>query len=170
MKRVTALLALVVAAVATVVYAAQKQDQAKPAADAKQMMPKVTLEPKAMPKAVCKDPDKVIATVNGEKILEKQVFDEVQKRMDAQMKRMLAGFEIPQERMDAMRAQLHKSIAEMLVDQAVITQEIKKEKLQVTDAQVDSRIDEIAKQRNMTRDQILAQIANYGMSEQDLKD
>ena len=163
MKRLTVLFILLITVFSISGWAAKEKEEAKAVAE-------VAIDKPAEEKpAVCENPEQVIVKVNGQEIKEKQIFDEVEKRVEAQKKRMPAGWEIPQERWDSMRKQLHEKVSQMLVDLTLIDQQMKKHDLKVTDKQVEDKIDEIAKERNITRAQILEQIAQYGMNEDDLK-
>lgn len=168
MKKLAALLVLAVVAVSTVLYAAQ-QGEKKSASEAKDAAPAKVEAPREEPKAAAKDPEKVIVTVNGEKIKEKQISEEVDKRVEAQKKMVPAGMDVPQERWDMMRQQLRDKVAEMLVEVSLIEQQMKAKDLKVTDEQVKDRIAEVAKERNVTKEQILEQVAQYGMTEKDLE-
>jgi peptidyl-prolyl cis-trans isomerase C len=163
MKKLAVLSAMAI--VAAVLVAAPQQEQKTPA-DAPAAVKVESLAP-----AAPQNPDKVIVTVNGEKIRERQIFDEVEKILQAQMKNMPAGWEISQERLDGIRQRLRDQVKRGLVDQTVILQEFKKQGFKITDEQVNSRIDEMAKGSNLTREEFIKQItAQYGLTEQQMKD
>lgn len=116
--------------------------------------------------AVPVDKDKVVVTVNGKALTEGQVAEELEKRVEAQKKRMPPSVEFPQSRVQQMR----RGVIDMKVDQILIQQEMDKKKLTITDDQVMAEIKKIADQKGQTMEQVQAMIAEYGMTMEDLKE
>lgn len=140
---------------------------ANPMPVATEMMPQAPQAP-AEPAAPAKpvDPATVVVTVNGTQITEGQISAEMDKRIAAQKKRMPAGMEIPAQQMQMLR----QSIVDMMVDQALVNQTMTEKKLTVTDQQITDEITSIASKRNQTMEDVEKEIANYGMTMDDLKE
>ena len=140
--------------------AVQPKEEAMPVAT------KMAVEPKPEPVAAPIDPAAVAVTVNGTQITEGQITDQVNKRIEAQKKRMPAGMEIPAQQIEMLRA----SVADMLVEEELVKQKLAEKKIAVTDEQATEKITEIAGQRGQTLEDVEKEISNYGMTLADLKE
>ena len=141
--------------------AAQSSEEAMPVAT--EIIPPAVQKPVAP--AAPADPQAVVVTVNGTKITEGQISQEVEKRIEGQKKRMPAGMEIPAEQLQMLR----KSIVDMLVTQELIKQKLSEKKITVSDEQVIEEIKTLAAQQNQTLEDVEKEIAQYNMTMDDLK-
>jgi len=138
---------------------AEQVEQAVPETPAAEI---VAVEPPAIPAP--DDPDAVVATVNGSPITEGAVFEELNKRMQAMKKRMPEGQEMPQQKKDQMRM----SVVDVLAQRMMLSQELAKRNITVSDEKVLGEITKIAAERGQTIDEIKTEIAQYGMTLDDL--
>jgi len=111
------------------------------------------------------DLDAAVVTVNGQKITEKEIDDELQKGIEMMKKRMPGGGEIPEQR----KQQMRNRVVDMKVEQALLAQEIKKKDITVSDEQVLEEIKKIAGQRDQSMEDVEKEIAKMGMTLEDLK-
>jgi peptidyl-prolyl cis-trans isomerase C len=111
----------------------------------------------------------VAVIVNGQKILESQIAEEVDKRMQARMKMMREGMEIPQERLMELRKQTRVQVGEMLVDKALIDMALKEKNITVTLEQADESMKKFAEENGMTLEQMAEQISRSGMTRDDVR-
>ncbi len=111
------------------------------------------------------DPKAVVVTVNGQEITEKEVSDEVAKRVEMQKKRMPAGMELP----DTMKQQVRKRVVDTKVEQALLGQEMAKQDISVSDEAVLEEITKIAGQKGQSMEEVEKEITKYGMTLEDLK-
>ena len=112
------------------------------------------------------DPGATAVTVNGTKITEGQISEQVEKRLAVQKQRMPAGTEIPWEQKEMLR----RSVVDMMVERELITQKLAEKNISVTDEQVRQAIQTIAEQRNQTVEELEKESAEYGMTMADLKE
>ncbi|MCI0499928.1 MAG: peptidylprolyl isomerase [Planctomycetales bacterium] len=165
---VTGILSMVVLVNA---FAADKAAPASPApavaGAAKENAPAAPAAPAAAPapQAPAVDPAKVVVTVNGEKVTEKQVADELQKRVEGQKKRMPAGMDLP----DSFRQQMRKRVVDMKVEQILISQEAQKKNIVISDADVVAEITKLAGKQGQSLEDVEKEIATWGMTMDDLK-
>jgi len=111
------------------------------------------------------DSDVAAVTVNGQKITVRQVQDELAKRIEVMKKRMPAGQEMPEAQVN----QMHMRLTDSLVEQALIEQMAKEADVTVTDEQVMDQIKQIAGQKNQTMEEVEKEIADMGMTLDDIK-
>lgn len=112
------------------------------------------------------DSDAAAVTVNGQKITVAQVQEELAKRIEAMKKRMPAGQEIPESRVN----QMHIRLTDSLVDQALVGQMAKEAGVNVTDEQIMDQIKEIAGEKNQSLEDVEKEITTqFGMTMEDLK-
>jgi len=111
------------------------------------------------------DPEAVVVKVNDKVIKEKDITDEIAKRLAAQVKRMPPGMEIN----DWMRNQVRTSVVDMKVEQILLEQTLESKKLTVADEEIMKKIEEIAVQQNLKMEDVPAEIAKFGMTMEDLK-
>jgi peptidyl-prolyl cis-trans isomerase C len=129
-------------------------------------VPEVVTEPEAA-KAVVETatPDAVVVTVNGQAITEKEIDDELQKAVEMMKKRMPPGMELTEERQQQMRS----SVVDRKVEQTLLTQEMKKKGLEISDQAVLDEIKKIAGQRDQTMEDVEKEIAEMGLTLDDIK-
>lgn len=108
----------------------------------------------------------VVVTVNGLTITEKEISEEVDKRLEAQMKRMPEGRDIP----DSMKQRVRKGVVDMKVEQTLVRQEVNKQNLNISDEQVLDEIKMIADQRGQTMEDVEKEVAGMGRTIEDVKD
>jgi peptidyl-prolyl cis-trans isomerase C len=115
---------------------------------------KVEAAKEAAAAEVAVDPEKVVVTINGVAIREKEVFVECEKRADAQAAQMTAmGWKSDEASRKMMREQSRDSVLDMLVEKAIITEQLKSNKIEITDADIDARFLEILKDAGKTPEQ-----------------
>jgi len=111
--------------------------------------------------------DKVIVTVNGVKIMQSQV----DKRVKAQIERMQAsGRRLPPDSMDTVKARMQSGIVQQIIEKQLIDEKLKAENIKITDKQIDDKIAELAKQNNMSMEQLTRQMSMGGMSMVDFRE
>jgi peptidyl-prolyl cis-trans isomerase C len=98
----------------------------------------------------------VAATVNGTKITEGQINKILQARME-----QLAG-RIPENMRDQYSQQLRKRILEQLIIEELLTQKEKKKNVDVNQADLDSAINKMMKEQNLTVDEFKSLLKAYG--------
>lgn len=108
--------------------------------------------------------DKPVATVNGQKIMESQIAEELNKRVEV-MKQRMGGQPMPESQLQMMRSR----IVDMIVEQTVLEQRLKEKGQTISDEQVTAEIQKIAERQNQTMEQVEQQIKQMGMSMDDLK-
>jgi peptidyl-prolyl cis-trans isomerase C len=116
------------------------------------------------PAAQAKQDDKAVVTVNGEKIMESAVNEELNKRADV-MKQRMGGQEIP----EAQKQQMRSRVVDMMVDQALLGQKLKEKGLSVSDEKVMDEIKKIAGQQGQSMEDVEKEIQQWGMTLNDLK-
>ncbi len=118
----------------------------------------------AAPAASAAKDGAAVVTVNGQKILESAVREELNKRLDV-MKQRMGGQEIGETQMQMMR----KRVVDMMTEQVLLEQEMKKKNLTLTDEKVMEEIAKIAGQQKQTMEDVEKQIQQMGMTMNDLK-
>ena len=116
----------------------------------------------AVPEVPAVDPAKVLAVVNGEKITYGVVDAELEKRMP-NLKSLPANLK------DQYMNNMRKKALENMIIEKLLEEQIKAKKIVITEAQIMSKIEEIAAQNNMTMDQLKARLAEIGKELGDLK-
>ncbi|MHC4882765.1 MAG: peptidylprolyl isomerase [Planctomycetota bacterium] len=129
-----------------------------------EIAPEPATESEQPAKAV--DPAAVAVTVNGQEITVGQVQDELAKRIEVMKKRMPAGQEMPEARVN----QIHMRLTDSLVDQVLYAQMADEAGIKVSDEQVTDQIKEIAAQKDQSMEEVEKEITTqYGMTMEDLK-
>lgn len=116
------------------------------------------------------DPQAVVVTVNGQKIIESQVASEVEKRVQARLKMIPAGMEVPQDRIDFLRNQTRMQVSEMLVDKMLIEMALKEKNITITPEQADAGMKKFAEENGITLEQMTEQITRSGMTLEDVRE
>lgn len=108
--------------------------------------------------------DTPVVTVNGEKIMQSAVNEELTKRIDVMSQRM-GGQQMP----EAQKQQMRKRVVDMMVDQVLLEQKLKEKGLSVSDEKVIDEIKKIAGQEGQTLEDVEKEIQQWGMTLNDLK-
>lgn len=114
--------------------------------------------------------DTAVVTVNGQPILESKVAQEVEKRVQARLKMVPPGMNIPQERIQMLREQTRRQVTEMLVDLTLIDMALREKKIEVSAEQADEEMKKFAEENGMPLEAMLEQITASGMSVDDVKE
>ena len=142
-----------------------KAKPAKPApVDAKPVQPKPV-----QPKPAKAEPveDKVIVTVNGVKIMQSRVDEQVKAAIT---KMQASGRTLPPNAMDTVKARMQSGIVQQIIEKQLIDEKLKAENIKITDKQIDDKIAELAKQNNMSMEQLTRQMSMGGMSMADFRE
>ncbi len=146
-------------------------EAAKPAQPAAVEQPKAT-EPAApaAPAAVEVDPEKVVVTVNGTAIREKQINAESDKRVATQSARMAAmGWPADENSKKMMRDNFRYGVEDMLIERTLVAEQLKTANITVTPADADARFLELIKSAGRTVEEAEKDIAKQGMAVADIK-
>lgn len=108
--------------------------------------------------------DTPVVTVNGEKIMQSAVNEELTKRIDV-MKQRMGGQDVP----EAQKQQIRKRVVDMMVDQVLLEQKLKEKGLSVSDEAVVEEIKKIAGQQGQSMEDVEKEIQQWGMTLNDLK-
>jgi parvulin-like peptidyl-prolyl isomerase len=121
--------------------------------------------------AATADPDKVLVTVNGTAIREKQVIEEADKRINAEAARSAAGGMIYEESSrDTTRAFMRDDVLHTLIERLLIAGQLQADHLEITDAEVDACFLARARQRGQTAEQAEQEIKEQGKTLVDVKE
>jgi hypothetical protein len=116
------------------------------------------------------DPEKVIVTVNGTPIKEKQIAADIDKRITAQTKKMEAmGWPADDKSKKMMRDHFRDNVVDMQVERTLVAEQLKAAKITVTPADADARFLEVIKNANRTLEEATKDIEKQGMSVADIK-
>jgi peptidyl-prolyl cis-trans isomerase C len=156
---------------------AKPTETVKPTEAVKPIQPATVEQPKAAPAkeatppaAVEIDPEKVIVTVNGTPIREKQITADCEKRIASQTAKMAAmGWPADENSKKMMRDQFRDGVADMLIERTLVTEQLKAAKITVTPADADARFLDILKTMGKTVEEAEKDIAKQGMSIADIK-
>lgn len=175
MKFLVALLLSAVLAMGGSVIAAEKKTE-KPADPAAKTDAKAeTKKDEAAPAKAAVDPEKTIVTVNGKEIKEKAIAPEINARLEAQVQKMAAmGWPMNEETREMMRDQMRDSVVDMLIEKQLINETLKAKKIEVKDADVDARFDEMVqefiKESGKKAEDVDAELAKMGVSRANIKE
>ena len=135
-----------------------------PAAAAKPADPAV---PKPAPAI---NPEEVIIKVNGVEIRRAVLEQFVDQRSKMQLQ-MLGpmGANLPPDALENIKQRLRPQVYEMLIDKELAEQQIKTKQIQITDEQIDVRIEEIAKSRGKTVKDMEGEMAASGAKMEDVR-
>lgn len=112
----------------------------------------------AAPEPDVKDVPDVVAQVNGEEISKKEFVQVYQAQFQQlAMQSQMSGQELDQ-------GKLKKQVAESMVGTELMLQEAQKRKIDVSDAEVDKKLDELMTQNNFkSRDELMAALQKQGL-------
>lgn len=112
------------------------------------------------------DPDAVVVTVNGQVVTEKEVAGEVAKRVAGQKTRMPAGASLP----DSYAQQIRMRVVDSKVERILLNQAMADNNLNISDEQIMDEIKKIAGKKGQSMEDVEKEIANWGMTIDDLKE
>jgi peptidyl-prolyl cis-trans isomerase C len=136
----------------------------KPAQQVKETTPPAVVE-------VAVDPEKVIVTINGVAIREKQIAAECDKIVEAQAAQMTAmGWQADETSKKMMREQSRDKVLDTLTEKTLITEQLKTNKLEITDADVDARFLDILKDAGKTLEQVEEELKQQNRSVKEFKE
>ncbi len=170
MRTFIVVIVLVLAVVAGVVFAMGRSggDDEKvkePVKSVEPAQPEVNIAPSVEAKPVqinVPAVDKVVVTVNGEKIM----LSDVEKVLRPQFEQMESmGRQIP----ETMRRRARQQTAEKMVMEKLLDKKVAAAGIKVSDADVDAKVAEIAGQQNMSMDEFSAMIAQRGLTMADVR-
>ena len=105
---------------------------------------------------------RIAAVVNGDMITVRE--------LDKALRTELAGQKVDPAKNPQMAAEVRKAVLNRMINDKILIQEAAKEKIEVSDADVDAAIDRIVKDSQLSRDVFFKQMAKEGMSEKDFRD
>jgi peptidyl-prolyl cis-trans isomerase C len=144
---------------------APKAEAAKPA-EVKAAPAEPNKPAKPAPKPI--DPNETIVTVNAKVFKEKDFAPELNKRIEAQMKRMAGmGWPMNDETKAMMAEQVHEQVVDMVVDKTLIDEQLKAKKIDVNDAEINARFEEMVKDSGQKLEEIEAMLAKQGATIKD---
>jgi len=107
--------------------------------------------------------NEVVVTVNGTPILEKRVIEEIDGRINAQAAQEAArGLTYDESSREATRAYLRDDVLHMIIERQLISDQLKTDKIEITDADVDARFLKEVKERKQTTEQAAQEIKAQG--------
>lgn len=111
------------------------------------------------------DPDKVVVTVNGTPILEKEVLAEVDERINIYAAQSLTkGLIYEESSRDLTRAFYRDEVIEVLIGRLLTAEQLKADGTEITEADVDAAFLAKAKEKDQTPEQAAQEIAEQGKS------
>lgn len=111
------------------------------------------------------DPDKVVVTVNGTPILEKQVLGETDYRINVEAARdATKGLTYDESSRDATRAYLRDEVLHTMIERLLIADQLKADHLEITEAEVGAQLIELAKKHRQTLEQAKVEIKKEGQT------
>lgn len=105
---------------------------------------------------------RIAAVVNGDMITVRE--------LDKALRTELAGQKVDPAKNPQMAAEVRKAVLNRMINDKILIQEAAKEKIEVSDADVDAAMDRIVKDSQLSRDVFFKQMAKEGMSEKDFRD
>jgi peptidyl-prolyl cis-trans isomerase C len=149
---------------------AKKADAPKTEAAAPAEVKPAPAEPnKPAPKPV--DPNATVVTVNGKVFKEKDFTPEINKQIDAQAKRMAGmGWPMNDETKAMMAEQMRDQVVDMTIEKELLNEQLKAKKIDVNDAQINARFDDMVKESGQKIEEIEAILAQRGSTISDFKE
>ena len=176
MKIIVSISMILVILLSTAAFAAKPKKQKPPAAESKKVVAEAN-KPAAEPNAPVSEPAavtapgapallpaegveakdmNVVVTANGTSITESQIGDILNPRMQ-----QTAG-RVPENMIPQYRQQMRKRIIEQLVIEELITQDEKKNNIDVNQSELDQQINKQIASQNLTTDEFKALLKAYG--------
>jgi peptidyl-prolyl cis-trans isomerase C len=114
--------------------------------------------------------EKVVVTVNGTPIREKQVLAETNKRIASQVKKMESmGWPADENSKAMMRDQFRDGVVDLQIERTLVAEQLKAANITVTPADADARFLDVVKNAGRTLEEAEQDIAKQGMSVADIK-
>ena len=105
---------------------------------------------------------RIVAAVNGDMI--------PARALDKALQIELAGQKLDPSKNPQLTGEVRKAVLDRMINDKIILQEADKEKITVSDEEVDAALDQIVKDSRLERDVFLRQMAKEGLSEKDFRD
>ncbi len=105
---------------------------------------------------------RIVAVVNGDMITARE--------LDKALQIELAGQKLDPSKNPQLTGEVRKAVLDRMINDKIILQEADKEKIPVSDEEVDAALDQIVKDSRLERDVFLRQMAKEGLSEKDFRD
>ena len=105
---------------------------------------------------------RIVAVVNGDMITARE--------LDKALQIELAGQKLDPAKNPQLTGEVRKAVLDRMINDKIILQEADKEKITVSDEEVDAALDQIVKDSRLERDVFLRQMAKEGLSEKDFRD
>ena len=105
---------------------------------------------------------RIVAVVNGDMITARE--------LDKALQIELAGQKLDPSKNPQLTGEVRKAVLDRMINDKIILQEADKEKITVSDEEVDAALDQIVKDSRLERDVFLRQMAKEGLSEKDFRD
>jgi len=109
--------------------------------------------------------ERIAAVINNDVITLSEVDDVVNSMHAATLEALSTAQDRSQKRIE-----LRKQLLEQMIDQRVLTQQYDKLQITVTDQDIESTIDAIIRQNNITRDVLMGELERQGLSYLEYKD
>jgi parvulin-like peptidyl-prolyl isomerase len=114
---------------------------------------------------------RIAVTVNGTPILERQIIEELDNRINAQKVRDAAkGLIFEESARDAVRDAMREEVVHALSERVLIADQLKIDGIEVTDAEIDARFAEKAKTAGQTVAGAMQEIAGQGRDLKHIKE
>ena len=146
-----------------------KEETLKPAA-AEQAKAAEPAKEAAAPATEEIDPEKVIVTVNGNPLREKQIDVEINRRVASQSARMAAmGWPSDESSKKMMRDHYRDGVVDLLIERELVSEQLKANNITVIPADADARFLEVVKNVGKTPEEAEQDITKQGMTLADVK-
>lgn len=128
-------------------------------------------EVKAVKAVVKTNPDELFVTVNGVKITQAKIDEKIQPQVDAQINRMKSmGRPATEEMIADMKKQMGQRVLDIMIIEQLMNEKQKAHKIKIPQKEIQTEIEDIAKDRNIPMDQLESELAKYGMTLDSLKE
>lgn len=105
---------------------------------------------------------RIAAVVNGDMITSRE--------LDRELQLELIGQKLDPAKNPQMTADVRKAVLDRMINDKILLQEAAKEKIEVTDAEVDAAVDQIVKDSKLERDVFFKQLEKEGIPEKKFRD
>jgi parvulin-like peptidyl-prolyl isomerase len=117
------------------------------------------------------DPEKVLVTVNGTPVREKQVLEEADRRINAEAAHSATmGWVYDESERNVTRAFMRDDVLHTLIERQLIGDQLKADRIEITDREVDARFVARAKEHGLTVEQAEQEIKEQGKTLPDVKE
>ena len=105
---------------------------------------------------------RVVAVVNGDMITSRD--------LEKAVKPEFLGQQIDPKKSPELADMVRRAVLDRLIDEQILRQKAAKDKIEVSEEQIDAALDAMSKEMQMTREQFLAQMAKDGITEKMLRE